>query len=81
MTAYLALDIQTGPCLDQQICDVAVTISSGQHERSVAKLYREWKRGGTDRRMHGGAGQNEVERGARERGVTMRGSVKSTIHK
>ena len=42
MTAYLVLDIQTGPCLDQQVCDVAVTILSGLHERSVAFLYHEW---------------------------------------
>ena len=42
MTAYLVLDIQTGPCLDQQICDVAVTILSGQHERSAAILYHKW---------------------------------------
>ena len=42
MTAYLGLDIQTGPCLDQQICDVAVTLMSGQHESSVAFLYHEW---------------------------------------
>ena len=42
MTAYLALDIQTGPCLDQQVCDVAVTIMSGHHERSVAILHHEW---------------------------------------
>ena len=42
MTAYLALDIQTGPCLDQQVCDVAVTILRGHHERSAAILYHEW---------------------------------------
>ena len=42
MTAYLVLDIQTGPCLDQQVYDVAVTIMSGQYERSVAILYHEW---------------------------------------
>ena len=42
MTAYLVLDIQTGPCLDQQICDVAVTNLRGQHERSAANLYHEW---------------------------------------
>ena len=42
MTTYLALGIQTGPCLDQQICDVAVTIFSGRNERSPAILYREW---------------------------------------
>ena len=42
MIAYLDLDIQTGPCLDQQICDVAVTIMSGHHERSDAFLYHEW---------------------------------------
>ena len=42
MTAYLFLDIQTGPCLDQQVCDVALTILSDQHERSAAILYREW---------------------------------------
>ena len=42
MTAYLLLDIQTGPCLDQEVYDVAVTIFSGQHESSVASLYNEW---------------------------------------
>ena len=43
MPAYLGLGIQTGPCLDQQVCDVAVTIISGQHERSVGvMLYHEW---------------------------------------
>ena len=42
MTAYLVLGIQTGPCLDQQVYDVAVTILSGQHERSVPMLYHEW---------------------------------------
>ena len=80
MTAYLVLDMQTGPCLDQQVYDVAVTIFSGRHERSGAILYREWTRGGTDRRVWGGAGQNEVERGARERGVTMCGSFNQVHH-
>ena len=42
MTAYLILDIQTCPCPDQQVCGVAVTIMSGQHERSGANLHPEW---------------------------------------
>ena len=42
MTAYLVLDMQTGPCLDQQVCDVAVTILRGRHERSVPLLSHEW---------------------------------------
>ena len=42
MTAYLVLDIQTGPCLDQEVCDVALTFFSGHHERSGAILYHEW---------------------------------------
>ena len=42
MTAYLVLDIQTGPCLDQQICDVAVTNLHGYHERSDAILHHDW---------------------------------------
>ena len=42
MTDYLGLDIQTGPCLDQQICDVAVTNLRGQQECSAASLYHEW---------------------------------------
>ena len=42
MTAYLVQDIQTGPCLDQWVYDVAVTIMSGHHKRSVAKLHPEW---------------------------------------
>ena len=71
MTAYLALDIQTGPCLDQQVCYVAVTIIRSQHERSVAILYQEWTRGGQRRsdrlpcRRRGGTGQT---REGRERG-------------
>ena len=42
MTAYLVLGVQTSPCLDQQICDVAVTTMNGEHERSVANLYHKW---------------------------------------
>ena len=41
ITAYLALDIQTGPCLDQQVNGVAVIKLSGCHERSAAILYHE----------------------------------------
>ena len=48
MTAYLGLGIQTGPCFDQQVYDVAVTIRRGHHERSGASLYRGWTRGSTD---------------------------------
>ena len=42
ITTYLFLGIQTGPCLDQQICDVAVTFICSHHECSVAILYHEW---------------------------------------
>ena len=33
---------RVGAGLDQQVYDVVVTITSGQHERSVASLYHEW---------------------------------------
>ena len=42
MTTYLVLDIQTGPCLDQQVYDAVVAISCGIHERRVAILHHEW---------------------------------------
>ena len=43
LTTYLVLDIQVGPCLDQQVYDAVVAlISVGHHERRVAMLHHEW---------------------------------------
>ena len=42
MTTYLFLDIQTGPCLQQQVYDAVVAISCGMDERRVATLHHEW---------------------------------------
>ena len=42
MTTYLALDIQTGPCLDQQVYNAVVAISCGREKRRGAILHHEW---------------------------------------
>ena len=42
MTIYLALDIQTGPGLDQQVYDAVVAHICGHHERRAATLHHEW---------------------------------------
>ena len=73
MTIYLALDIQTGPGLDQQVYDAVVAHICGHHERRAVILHHEWTWEGSkgarvDRRVGGGVGRDGVEWEGRERG-------------
>ena len=42
MATYLVLDIELGPCLDQQVHAAVVAIVCGEYERRVATLHHEW---------------------------------------
>ena len=47
MATYLVLDIELGPCLDQQVHAAVVAIVCGLHERRGAiHLHHEWTWGG-----------------------------------
>ena len=48
MATYHALDIELGPCLDQQVHAAVVAIFCGTDERRVAMLQDEWARGSTE---------------------------------
>ena len=71
MTTYLALDIQAGPCLHQQVYDAVVALSCGHDERRGAILHHEWtwrvsKGARVDRRVRGGGGRDRVQWEGRE---------------
>ena len=70
MTTDLVLDIQTGPRLDQQVCDALVAFYCGPAERRVASLRQERtvgegvKGGQRVRRVGGGTeGRDRAELG------------------
>ena len=48
MAAYLGLDIEAGPCLDQQVHAAVVAIGCGPDERRAAILRHEWTWGATE---------------------------------
>ena len=47
MATYLVLDIELGPCLDQQVHAAVVATECGPNERRVASLHHEWTWGAT----------------------------------
>ena len=48
MATYLVLDIELGPCLDQQVHNAVVAFGCGEYKRRVATLRHEWTRGATE---------------------------------
>ena len=52
MATYLALDIEVGPCLDQQAHAAVFAFDCGLHERRLATLYHEWTWGATEVRVN-----------------------------
>ena len=42
MATYLVLDIELGPCLDQQVHAAVVALVYGEDERRAAILHHEW---------------------------------------
>ena len=47
MAAYVVLNIEVGPCLDQQVHAAVVAFVCGTDERRVAILHHEWTWGAT----------------------------------
>ena len=41
MATYIALDIELGPCLDQQVHNAVVAFVCGTHERRLAILHHD----------------------------------------
>ena len=48
MATYLVLDIELGPCLDQQLHNAVVAFLCGADERRPAILHHEWTWGATE---------------------------------
>ena len=51
MATYVVLDIELGPCLDQQVHAAVFAIGCGVGERRVATLHHEWTWGVTEVRL------------------------------
>ena len=79
---YLVLDIELGPCLDQQVHAAVLATGCGKHERRVAILHHEWTWGATGVGSITGGEEGGVARGVEcegwERSESVGGSCERT---